>query len=286
MKSTLPAAFAVAAVVLMVAPVAVAADPSPSSNWFSLINSTHTDPTDMVVIVVPAAYYSTQAMVNNRTWIGANALCAEPGTVAALEAIDYWNWVIANNRGAWPQLNYFTYTAKVAGCDATPLDFANAKIVVNTAMVADPSPFIFHLGLGAPTVAPTALILEGPGHDVCTVWNTGLGMESGDNPNMRLRNLVIHEFGHCLGVGHTGTSLGLDHCNRNGTCYTSHPSDVMSQVFGNVRQCISNLNVQSLAEGYFWLTGAGATWQAHDGETYMSKGSYSTTCMPNSMKRF
>ncbi|HEX2022884.1 MAG TPA: hypothetical protein VHH36_09215 [Candidatus Thermoplasmatota archaeon] len=284
MKTPILAAFAISIAALMTAPTVVAG-PSPSTNWFSLINSTHTDPTDMVVLVVPAAYY-TNGLVTNTSWIGTQAACDEPGTRAALEAINYWQWIIGQNTGAWSQLNYVTWTTKVLGCNALPADVANAKIVVNTAMVADPSPFIFHLGLGAPTYPASYWIDSTRGHDICTVWNTGLGVERGDVSNIRLRNLVIHEFGHCLGVGHTGTSLGLDHCDSSGTCYTSHPTDVMSSVHGNSRQCISNLNIQSLAEGYWWLTAAGAAWQAHDGETYMLKTAYSTTCMPNGMKLF
>lgn len=269
---------------LLVVPTVTAADPSPSTTWFSLINTTHHQPTGMTVVIVPAAFFSNGAMVNNRTWIGAEALYREAGVQAALEATLYWAWMIDQYEGTHPQLQRLTYTVKVLGYDATPADLAAADIVINTAMVADPSPFLFHLGLGLPTVS-TWLLNQRAGQNVCTVWNTGLGQERGDVGAIRLRNLVVHEFGHCLGAGHTGTSLGLDHCNANGTCYTSHPSDVMSSVVGSSRQCLSNLNVQSVAEGYAWATTATATWQAHDGETYMAKSQYQTKCMPSSMNR-
>ncbi len=57
----------------------------------------------------------------------------------------------------------------------------------------------------------------------------------------------------------------------------------MSKVFGDARQCISNLNVQSLAEGYAFLPGP---WQPHDGETFMLQGVYETACMPEALERF
>lgn len=279
--------FAILTTLLLLAtPVSQAASPSPSTNWFSLINSTHTDPTNMVVIIVPAAYYSQSAMVGNQTWIGPNALYMEPGVQAALEAVNYWAWMIDQYETTYPQLQYVSYTTKVLGYDATPLDLANAKIVVNTAMLADPAPFVFHAGLGAPTWPLDWWFDSSQGHDVCTVWNTGFGQSGSASSSARLRNLVIHEFGHCLGVGHTGTSLGLQHCNAAGTCYTNHPTDVMSVVSGSARQCISNLNMMSLAEGYAWATGPTATWQPHDGEVYLAKTAYNTTCMPTWMNKF
>lgn len=279
------ALFALVVPALLLVPTAVAADPSPSTTWFSLINSTHTDPTDMTVIIVPAAFFSSSANLGNTSWIGAEALYREPGVQAALEATLYWTWMIDQYESTYPQLARLSYTTKVLGYDATPADLANAKIVVNTAMVADPMFFVFHLGLGAPTFPLNWWLDPEAGHDICTVWNTGLGQESGDVGAIRLRNLVIHEFGHCLGVGHTGTSLGAPHCNANGTCYTSHPTDVMSSVFGNARQCLSNLNVMSIAEGYAWATSPTATWQPHDGEVYLAKSQYQTRCMPAALNR-
>jgi hypothetical protein len=291
----MPAARHVAAVLaasaLLLLPTVAAADPAPSTTWFSLINPTHHQPTGMTVVIVPAAFFSYSAMVTNASWIGAEALYREAGVQAALEATLYWAWAIDQYESTHPQLARLTYTVKVLGYDATPADLAGADIVINTAMVADPAFFLFHLGVGLPTVSDW-LVEDGvfedgqsAGQDVCTVWNTGLGQESGSLGAIRLRNLIIHEFGHCLGVGHTGTSLDLDHCNRNGTCYTSHPTDVMSQVVGNTRQCISNLNVQSIAEGYAWATTPTAIWQTHDGETYMARTAYQTKCMPAALNR-
>jgi len=115
------------------------------------------------------------------------------------------------------------------------------------------------------------------------VANTGVGGDPGDQEPARLRNLVLHEFGHCISAGHTGTSLGLAHESWEGVEYESHPTDVMSRVFGDARQCLSNLNVQSIAEGYAFLPG---DWQGHAGETSMLKTDYATVCMPAFLERF
>ena len=50
-------------------------------------------------------------------------------------------------------------------------------------------------------------------------------------------------------------------------------------------QCLSNLNVQSIAEGYAFLPG---DWEPHDGETFMLKSAYdaTTACMPQALERF
>lgn len=275
-------------IAVMAAPSGAAShSPTPTNNyWLSLINTTHIDPTDMVVIVVPPAYGSS-IMVADTTWItGLDPLYDHPAVQATLEAIEYWAWHLNQQASTWGQLNHVTWDAKVLGVDATPADIAGADIVVFTAMLSKPAPFLFHLGLGLPTYPPYGAVLGPLGaywQDTCTVWNTGVGSPSGDTDPLRLRNLVIHEFGHCVGAGHTGTSLGAAHCDSHNVCYTSHPTDVMSNVVGNTRQCLSNLNAQSIAEGYHWLPG---TWQTHSGETYMHRGTYTTHCMPSGMQRF
>lgn len=285
-----------ACIFLLVAPTVYSEKIDDGSLWFSRINVTHKDPTDMLVIVVPAAYFSKSSMVDDTAWVGADALLEEPGVQATLEAIEYWAWMIDQYETQYPQLAKLTYTVKVLGVDATLADVQEANIVVNTAMVADPAPFLFHLGLGYPTspLSSPAWINWGgqryPAYDgsqdLCTVWNTGFGQDGTDTSPLRLRNLVIHEFGHCLGAGHTGESLGADHCNRAGTCYENHKTDVMSLVFGNQRQCLSNLNIMSLAEGYEWAAVAPFTWKNHDSEVYQLKSDYATTCMPSGMNRF
>lgn len=257
--------------------------PDPDTNYFSRINPTQRDPTDLSVVVVPAAYLSSSAMVGDTGWIGPNALHEQPGTQAALEAIDYWAWAVDLFETEHPQLAHVAWTTRVVGHDATPGDVQEADIVVTTAMANDPVPlFLFHAGLGLPTVPPRGLLYPDGPVDRCTVWNTGVGAPAADQDPFRLRNLVLHEFGHCLGVGHTGESVGGEICNGEGVCYDEVPGDVMNAVHGAERQCISNLNVQSLAEGYAWLPGH---WQGHDDETYMQKADYERTCMPAALER-
>lgn len=286
---------ALAAAGLLILPVALAAGPTPTSNyWFSRINATHLQPTGMTVVVVPSAYASKSANVDDRDWITANLLRDQPGVRATVEAIEYWAWMIDQYESTYPQLKRLTFTAKILGVDATQADLQTADIVVNTAAVTDPVPFVFHLGVGLPTLGPQALsesvvrFVGQPmsGQTLCTVWNTGLGQEDGDQSPTRLRNLVIHEFGHCIGAGHTGESLDQPHCNDDDQCYDNHPSDVMSLVVGDERQCLSNLNVLSLAEGYAWATTPTATWQPHDEEVYQAKSAYAVRCMPASLEKY
>jgi hypothetical protein len=251
---------------------------TPDTHWLSLINTTHAQPQDVRVVVVPPVYFSQQAFLGSNLIDTSNLVMSLPGVRAAMEAIDYWDWMVHDSPFAPANLQQLQFPARVLGVDATVDDLAGANIVVLTGMVTDPLPFVFHFGLGLPTLPPLAA-----SQDVCTVINTGVGGDPGDQEPARLRNLVVHEFGHCLGVGHTGTSLGAEHTSNDGTVYESHPTDVMSKVFGDARQCISNLNVQSLAEGYAFLPGP---WQPHDGETFMLKGLHATACMPESLERF
>lgn len=317
-------AVAVLASLLILAPLVLAASPDPGSHWFTRINTTHAAPQAMSVVIVPQGYFSQSTMVDQTGWIGANALMDEPGTRAALEATRYWQWMIDNSEGTYPALAHLSYTTKVLGVDATLADVQTADILVNTAMVADPLPFIFHLGLGLPTLPAshltrlvfTSSLINEEGQTVCTVWNTGVGQDSADDPTFdvigdvgdamrengspvwfnrivpnddesptRLRNLIVHEFGHCLGAGHMGESLGFAHSNGEGVVYEDHPTDVLSVAFGHYRQCLSNANMLSLAEGYAW-TLSGTTWQPHDAEAYLLKSQYAQTCIPNGLKTY
>ncbi|HVE91376.1 MAG TPA: hypothetical protein VNE62_03600 [Actinomycetota bacterium] len=255
--------------------------PTRETHWLSLINTTHTRPTNMRVVIVPPGYVSRAAMVSDPSWAtGLSPIADHPGVRAALEATSYWQWAVDQLESRWPHLAGLSYTTRVLGVDATPDDLANANIVVNTAMAGDPVPNIFHLGVGWPTYPAFSNSMS-----VCTVWNTGAGNAPKEDHVVRLRNLIIHEFGHCLAVGHTGTSLNAPHRSRTHGVFDQHPTDVMSSVFGTHRQCISNINVQSLAEGYDWLR-TGSTWTRHDGETFMLKSEYAELCMPDSMNRF
>ncbi len=257
--------------------------PKRDTHWLSLINTTHVKPTNMLVVIVPPAYAGAAGLTKDPSWItGSKPVADHPAVRAVVEATSYWQWAIDQLESQWPHLSKLTYTTRILGVDAQPDDLARANIIVTTAMAGDPAPSVFHLGLGYPTYPPFSRNTS-----TCTVWNTGAGNRSGEDHLVRLRNLAIHEFGHCLAVGHTGTSLGLDHCSRTSAygCFDQHPTDVMASVFGSHRQCISNLNVQSLAEGYDWLR-SGTTWKAHDGETFMLKSDYAELCMPDSMKKF
>lgn len=272
------------------------------------MNAHHQNPTDMDVVVIPAGYFSSSAYTANTGWIGPNALLTAPGTQAVLEAIDYWVWTIDQYQGTNPQLAHLTWETTVLGVNAGLDDLNDAEIIVTTAMVGDPSMFMFHLGLGLPTHPIQSFTNSGGSPmQVCTTWNTGLGSEGNtmeslffqgpaDRDPLRLRNLAIHEFGHCLATGHTGgettCSIGGSQVaavrNAENVCYGAPNAgalneDVMSSVHGKTRQCLSNLNIQSLAEAYAWLPGG---WQAHDDETYMPKSAYQQTCMPSSLNRF
>ena len=263
---------------------AYAQDPNPETHWLSLINTTHENPTGMKVVVVPPIFFSQQAVLADTSWLGPNALMEFPGVRAALEAIDYWDYMLHD--GPYQHVDGLSWNVLVLGADATPLDLLDASIVVYTAMVTDPLPFIVHFGIGLPTLPPELLLAGRPGEspqNLCTVINTGIGGDPGDQEPVRLRTLIVHEFGHCIGAGHTGTSLALPHQSREGVVYESHPTDVMSVVFGTERQCISNLNVQSLAEGYAFLPGP---WAGHDAQTFMPKTDYATHCMPSALERF
>jgi hypothetical protein len=258
----------------------------PSTHWLSLINTTQREPADVRVVVVPPVYFSQQAFLGGNLIDTSDLVMSLPGVRAAMEAIDYWEWMLHDGPFAPARLQGLRFPARVLGADATVDDLAAANIVVLTGMATDPLPFVFHLGLGLPTLPPDVLLGEGPGaapQDVCTVINSGIGANPEDREPARLRNLVIHEFGHCLGAGHTGTSLGADHTSRDGTVYESHPTDVMSVVFGDSRQCLSNLNVQSVAEGYAFLPG---NWAPHDSETFLPKTDDDTACMPAALERF
>ncbi|HWG90484.1 MAG TPA: hypothetical protein VNZ52_06495 [Candidatus Thermoplasmatota archaeon] len=271
---------------LLAAPAAFAATaPTRATHWMSLINPTHAAPTEMTVVVIPPGYYSTEAMVERTGWIGPNPLLSHPGTQAILEATDYWTWMIDQYEGQYPWLAQVSYTVKVLGVDATAEDLQDAEIIITTTMVADTDLIVYHLGLGLPTLPWPVLLNGNRGMDTCNVINTGFGQFEEDESPGRLRNLVIHEFGHCLGVGHTGTSLGLPHESSTGQEFDSHPTDVMSKVVGDKRQCLSNLNVLSLAEGYRWV-GQGGTWRKPVPEVYLEKSAYTTRCMPASMNRF
>lgn len=265
-----------AVVALLSTPLAAAPAPDPSDHYGADINDTFDDPTDLSVVVVPAAYAS-QIMVEDPSWVGPDAVRDEPGTQAVLEAIDYWEWALDHYESQWPWLDRIDWNVSVLGDDATPSDVEEADVVVTTAMAGDPAPFLFHLGLGKNTLPARSLVFnEGP-MTHCTVWNTGAGTSSNGEDPLRLRNLAIHEFGHCLAAGHT------DWCHQ-GECYAPPPGDIMDVVHDRFRQCIANINVKSVALGYHWLDD-GDAWQPHHDAVFVEKASYERTCMPEALER-
>lgn len=293
---------ALLAAALVVAPfVAAGHSPDPATYWFTRINVTHADPTGMTVVVVPQAYFSVADNVQQTGWVNADLL-DDPGVRAALEATSYWAWMIDRSASTYPALAHLSYTTKVLGVDATPADLAEADIVVNTAFTPESlGIFSFHLGLGLPTTpvgvfSPVTFggsigeqipLPVDQGQEVCTVWNTGIGSVGEESTLLRLRNLILHEFGHCLGAGHVGESqipnVSNPHTNAEGVVYDDHPTDILSVALGE-EQCLSNANMLSLAEGYAWTLTTGV-WEQHDAEAYIAKSAYRQTCIPDALRR-
>lgn len=264
-------------VLLLIAPATMAPAPDPDDYYGADINDTFEDPTDLTVLVVPPGYVSSSANLDDTGWVGPEALVDQPGAQAVLEAIEYWDWTLERHEPIWPQLDRIEWTTKLLGHDATIEDARDADVLVTTGMANDPVPFVFQLGLGSNTLPPRSLLFgEGP-MAFCTVWNTGAGSSSQEVDPLRLRNLAVHEFGHCLAAGHS------DWCH-GGNCYDPPPGDVMDVVHGRHRECISNLNVRSVAMGYHWLSD-GETWQPHHDAVFVRKTDYERTCMPEGMIR-
>lgn len=267
---------AVTIAVLLVAPVLVSAQstPSPSTHYRSLINWSLADPANTMVVVIPPAYVSTSAYLGDTGWVGPDAVVEAPGTAAVLEAIDYWRWALDHYAAQYPQAQAVQWTVKVVGYDATVADINNADILVTSVMANDPAPFVFHLGVGLPTLPLNAFLYGNAGVTLCTVWNTGAGSLASDIDPLRLRNLAIHEFGHCIAAGHTYGG-NYEHLSSLG--------DVMAGARGHYRQCLSNLNVQSVNDAYLWWPGP---WAPSPDFTYILKTDYEQVCMPSVLERF
>lgn len=243
-------------------------EPTPDAFWLAKVDSPHDKPANMTVVVVPPA-------------VGPDP---DGALRATLEALDYWTWAIRDDEAAHPSLRWVSYDVKVLGRDAGPQDLRDARIVVTMDGAREPVNKTTWLGTGLP-VGPATNPQERRAQR-CLVTDSGVAWGPAGEEGDLLRNFVLHEFGHCLGVGHTGESAGLPHCDANGTCYESHPTDVMSLTFADHRQCLSNLDLQSLAVAYGWLTGPDATWKLPPEETYMRKGDYRDVCMPEEMKKY
>lgn len=257
-------------VLLTLAPFATAADPDPALYWFSdLLPSLAPPPGPVVVLIMVPGYVPD-----------ADPLSGPALAVSGIaEATDYWTWTFTHGTGAYPQFAGITLTARVLGVDASPEDVERAMITVN---VADAEPTLAGTQLAFALQDPLAPV-RGASH--CTIGIDSLGDYPEAVEGMQVRNLALHEIGHCLGLGHTGISGG-SHCNANGTCYDGHPTDLMSVLDVEGRQCVSNLNLHGLGEAYAWRTSPTAEWGPNDGETYLLKSEYAQTCMPASLERF
>lgn len=255
---------------LVLAPPALATDPDPALYWFSELLPALAPPVDEVVVLVSVPGYAPDG----------DALSGPSLALAAVaEAVDDWSWTLAQNAGAYPQLAGMTLTTRMEGVDASALDAARARILVSV-VDAEPSPLGFQLAVAAPDpLAPDV------GTTACTVTIAVLGDRAGAVDAMHVRNLALHEVGHCLGLGHTGVSGGSI-CNANGTCYDGHPADAMSVLDVTARQCASNLNVLALGEAYAWRVSPGGAWAPNDGESYQLKADYAQACMPDALRRF
>lgn len=83
-----------------------------------------------------------------------------------------------------------------------------------------------------------------------------------------LHNLVAHEVGHCLGIGHVGDALDWSAPSNE-----LPPGDIMSYQH-SVTHCVSSLNIRALQAVYTELLGGNVAHQ-HSGYVNVSPGSYS-----------
>ncbi|HEY4497048.1 MAG TPA: hypothetical protein VI432_02780, partial [Candidatus Paceibacterota bacterium] len=229
--------------------------------------------------ILPPVYFSSEAMLLNPDWIGSEALYRHPAVQAALEATEYWAWFIGKNAPEFPHLANLSWETKVLGYDAGYAEFMDADIIIDIAMVSDPHAGSQHAGLASGNYNHVS------GKQYCLATNAGIGaMQESDQPT-DLRNIVLHEFGHCIGAGHTGSFPPNEQCSPTYGCFDNQPEDVMTGNSHYKRNCLSNINLFSLAEIHDSLPPIqNAGW--YDGEAFVLKEDYGQTCMPEAMNRF
>jgi hypothetical protein len=90
---------------------------------------------------------------------------------------------------------------------------------------------------------------------------------------VEMYDLVAHEFGHCLGVGHVGDAGDFD-------AKTVPMNDIMSYQHSSHVHCVSSLNILALQGVYADILGQPGQLQPFDYVT-QSPGSYSQTSCSN-----
>ncbi|MBI2013341.1 MAG: PKD domain-containing protein [Candidatus Colwellbacteria bacterium] len=253
---------------------------SPETHWYMWGYKIPVQPVGLKVVILPPAYFSVRAMVQNQSWIGPDATYRHPAVQAAMEAAEYWEWFLAENSQQFTQLSGLSWTIKVAGYNAGPEEVRTADILIAIAMVGDPIPFVKHSGEARWESNPL-----NSGKPVCITKHEGIGEYQNSQQPVDLRNLVLHEFGHCIGAGHSGAWPETTHCSPRYGCFKNQPDDVMTGHKWNERNCLSNLDLFALAEAYDWREPI-KNDKLYDDEVFIPKTSWTSTCIPEGMKRF
>jgi hypothetical protein len=199
-------------------------------------------------------------------------------------AVDQWRTGIARLADPWFAAG-FSIESYTLGLDVpSAAALADPEILVLTAeynpvllfgiglqtpvgvCVADES--TFHQHEGSPWAS--AMASCGAGGRTCLAINTSflLGGER------LMHDLVAHEFGHCLGIGHVGDALDF-------SAKTVPLDDIMSyQEDPSQVHCVSTLNVKSLQAVYAGLLGQPG--QLYAGDYYhMAPSAYSQVACSN-----
>lgn len=180
-------------------------------------------------------------------------------TATIEKAVDDWENAIQNNGASW-LTSVFEINRYTVGFDTIPQEaLADPEIFIFT---AEYNPFVlFGIGFETPVHAcldGTMNLLPGHPHDgssplqtsqarcddlgqTCSVVNTNFLLGG----KRRLYDLVTHEFGHCLGIGHVGDALDFDAktapIHLNGA---ADESDIMSYQHNPAKvHCVSSLNI-------------------------------------------
>ncbi len=107
------------------------------------------------------------------------------------------------------------------------------------------------------------------GGSTCMVVNTNFLWLPDQENAINMYDLVAHEVGHCLGIGHVGDALDFEANN--------YPvQDIMSyQHDPNQAHCVSSLNILALEATYGDLLGHPEVQQEPDTFVHMNPGQYS-----------